>query len=176
MHRGKPATVVRLSPRQEQLLITYRNKRNSCPVQYRRRIDIILHAAQGANNSQISRQLGIRRHTVASWRKRWTAGYEGLCAFEAGQDGQGIKDHELLQKMLDILSDQARSGSPKRISMAQENQIIALACRKPEEFGVPMTQWNREMLVKVAIAQGIVDSISPRYISEILKKKRASTA
>jgi hypothetical protein len=176
MHRGKPAPVVRLSPRQERLLTTYRNKRNSCPVQYRRRIDIILHSAHKVNNSQLSEKLGVRRHTVAKWRNSWAAEYEQLCAYEAGTDGQGVKDHELLQRMLDMLSDQARCGSPKRISMAQENQIVALACRKPEEFGVAMTQWNREMLAKVAIAQGIVDSISPRYISEILKKKRASTA
>lgn len=176
MHRGKPAAEVRLSPRQEQLLTTYRNKRNSCPIQYRKRIDIILHAFEGLNNSQISEQVEVRRHTVASWRNRWATEYEGLCAFEAGEDGQGVKDHELLQKMLEVLSDQARCGTPKRISMAQENQIVAMACRKPEEFGVPMTQWNREVLAKVAVAQGIVESISPRYISEILKKKRASTA
>lgn len=176
MHRGKPAPEVQLSPRQEKLLTTYRNKRNSCPVQYRRRIDIILNAAQKLNNSEISNLVEVHWHTVAKWRNCWAAEYERLCAFEAGEDGQGVKDHELLQKMLDILSDQARCGTPKRISMAQENQIVAMACRKPEEFGVPMTQWNREMLAKIAIAQGIVESISPRYISEILKKKRASTA
>ena len=176
MHRGKPAPKVRLSPRQEQLLTTYRNKRNSCPVQYRRRIDIILNAARALNNSEISKLVQVRRHTVANWRNCWVAEYEGLCAFESGEDGQGVKDHELLQKMLEILTDQARCGTPKRISMAQENQIVAMACRKPEDFGVPMTQWNREMLAKVAIAQGIVQSISPRYISEILKKKRTPTA
>ena len=41
---------------------------------------------------------------------------------------------------------------------------------KPGKYGIEMTHWNREMLVKVVIEKGIVDTISPRYISVILKK------
>ena len=129
MHRGKPASVVLLTLRQEQLLTSYRNKRNSCPVHYCKRIDIILNAAQGLNNSQISEQVGVQRHTVASWRNRWAAAYEKLCAYEAGPFGQGVKDHELLKKMLEMLGDQPRPGGPRRISLSQKNQIIALACK-----------------------------------------------
>jgi putative transposase len=55
--------------------------------------------------------------------------------------------------------------------MAQKQQITALACRKPQDYGIPITQWNREMLAQVAMAQGIVETISPRYISELLKNQ-----
>ena len=91
-------------------------------------------------------------------------------------DSKGVSDRELLSKMLEILSDLPRSGHPKRITLEQEQQIVAVACRKPKEFGIAMTQWNREMLAHVAMAEGIVDQISPRYVSEILKKKRAPTS
>ena len=50
--------------------------------------------------------------------------------------------------------------------------IQTLACRKSEEFDMPMPQWNREMLTKVAIAQGAVESISPRYVSKLLKREK----
>jgi len=81
-----------------------------------------------------------------------------------------VSDSELLQKMLAILTDEPRSGPPIRISLTEKQQLVALACKKPEDFGVPLTQWNREMLAKVAMAEGIVEKISPRYVSEILKK------
>jgi len=175
MYRGKPAATVKLSLRQKRLLENYRNKRTA-PLQSRIRIDIVLGASEKLSNSDLSKQLGISRKTVILWRGRWVEGYEKLCDFEQGLEGTGVKDHELLQKMLSLLGDTARSGSPNRISLAQKKQIVALACRKPEEFDIPMTQWNREMLARVAIAQGIVESISPRYISEILKKREAPTA
>jgi putative transposase len=78
--------------------------------------------------------------------------------------------------MLAVLEDAPRSGAPVRISMAQKQQITALACRKPQDYGIPVTQWNREMLAQVAVAQGIVETISPRYISELLKNQRTTTA
>lgn len=92
---------------------------------------------------------------------------------QIGASGDGVSDGELLAKILDILTDVPRSGAPKRITLSEEQQLIALACEKPEDHGIPMTQWNREMLAKVAMAEGIVEKISPRYVSELLKKKRA---
>jgi putative transposase len=56
-----------------------------------------------------------------------------------------------------------------RISLAEKQRLMALACQKPEDFGIPVTQWNREMLAQVAQAQGIVKKISPRYVGKLLK-------
>ncbi len=72
--------------------------------------------------------------------------------------------------MLDILRDLPRSGAPERIPLSEKQQLIALACEKPEDYGIPFTQWNREMLAKVAMAEGIVEKISPRYVGKLLKK------
>lgn len=72
--------------------------------------------------------------------------------------------------MLEVLKDTPRSGAPKRITLTQEQQIIALACKKPQAYGIPLTQWNREMLAHASRAKGIVETISPRTVSKLLKK------
>lgn len=58
---------------------------------------------------------------------------------------------------MEVLSDYSRSGAPIRISLEEKQQLVALACKKPQDFGIPITPWNREMLAKVAMAEGIVE-------------------
>lgn len=169
MGSGKKAPQVKLSERQRKILERYGNKRNISR-QYYQRIGIILQAFNGRQNLQISESLSIHFNTVSKWRNRWVKSYDYLCEYERGVCGEGVSDSELLQKMLDILTDEARSGPPIRISLTEKQQLIALACKKPRDFGIPLTQWNREMLAKVAMAEGIIEKISPRYVSEILKK------
>ena len=169
MGSGKKAPQIKLSERQRKILERYHNKRNISR-QYYQRIDIILQAFKGRQNLQISQSLSIHFNTVSKWRKRWAKSYGHLCEYEKGASSEGVSDSELLQKMLAILTDEPRSGPPIRISLTEKQQLVALACKKPEDFGVPLTQWNREMLAKVAMAEGIVEKISPRYVSEILKK------
>ena len=174
MGRGKPATKVALTARQRSLLIKQRNKAR-VTVQQRHRIDIVLGGSVGQSNLSLCQQLGVARSTVTHWRKHWASYYRELLTYEAGVVGQGVSDGELLARMLAILEDAPRSGAPVRISMAQKQQITAVACRKPQDYGIPVTQWNREMLAQVAIAEGIVETISPRYISELLKNQRVTT-
>ena len=106
----------------------------------------------------------------------WETEFESLKAFELGESNEGVSDKALLERMLHIFKDIPRSGAPKRITLAQEQQIVALACEKPEDHGIMMTQWTREMLAHVAKTRGIVDNISPRYVSEILKKARTTSS
>jgi len=140
------------------------------------RYSIILRASQGQSNSQVKRDLGISLSKVKRWRRRWESAWPSLNTFESGLEGQPPKDYELFGRIREILSDKPRSGTPKRITLSQEQQITALACEKPEKYDVIMTQWNREMLAQTAIKLGIVETISPRYISVILKKKRTASA
>ena len=175
MSRGKPAAAIAMSERQQRLLLDHSRKQT---ISYRLqiRLQILIKASKGINNSQVRRDLGISLNKVKQWRCRWSSDYESLCNYELGIDGQGVSDQELLARMLDNLKDIPRSGAPKRITFAQEQQIIALACDKPQDHGIPMTQWNREMLAHVAKAKGIVATISPRYVSRILKKEPTSSS
>jgi putative transposase len=163
-----------MTDRQRNLLEQEAGKRTTLR-QYSERIPILLRGSEGQSNGQVARDLSISLNTVKSWRRRWESDYASLCEFEKGLDGKPVCDHKLLQEMLERLKDLPRSGTPKRISLAQEQQIVALACRKPTDYGVEMTNWTLAMLAKVAIAQGILDSISPRYVAEILKKVQVAT-
>lgn len=164
MDPGPRAIQVQLSADQAKLLWQYSNKA-SISRHIHQRITIVLQAHQGVSNLGIARSLRITANTVKKWRDRWVDSYEHLCVFEQQEPNQGKR----IKQMLAILSDAPRSGTPIRISLAEKQGLMALACQKPEDFGVPLTQWNRQMLAQVAQAQGIVKKISPRYVGKLLK-------
>lgn len=171
MSRGRPpAPAIKISSRQKDIL-KKEYRKNTITHEQKIRFELILRASEGENNSHVKRELKISLNKVKRWRKKWELNWDSLNIYEAGQEGKKTKDHELLKRMQEILSDNPRSGTPKRITMSQEKQIIAIACEKPEKYGIEMTHWNREMLAKVAIEKKIVKTISPRYISVILKKE-----
>lgn len=170
MSRGKPAASIPMTSRQFSLLTDYSQKR-VIPIRESFRLQILLLASQGKNNMEIGRLLKTRTNTVKVWRSRWEESYEQLLIFEAGIKQEGVSDRELLQRLLEVVQDRPRSGAPKRISLEQENQIIAIACKKPEDYGIIMNKWTHEQLANVVISEGVVDSISANYIGVILKKK-----
>ncbi|WP_299466667.1 helix-turn-helix domain-containing protein, partial [uncultured Microscilla sp.] len=172
MNRGKALPKLELSPRQHQLLSGYLNKR-TVPKHYEQRIHIILRAFDGWSNRKIHLEYTLHEMTVSKWRNRWLAHYKDLCAYELEEK---TTDALLLSQMLSLLSDQARPGTPSRISLSEKESLVALACKKPEDFGIPLSHWNREELAKFAMKTGIVQQISPRYVSEILKKAGDSSS
>ena len=113
--------------------------------------------------------------TVQHWRKVWQACYEAICDLEAQSLLKKSKqDHHLLTGILIVLCDAPRHGRPAYITDAQKEQIVALATTKPEEHGLPLTTWTYQHLADVAVAKGIVGSISRRHVANILKKKSYS--
>jgi len=54
--------------------------------------------------------------------------------------------------------------------LEQKQQLIALACENPQDYGLEITDWTYEMLAKTAIAKMIVETISPSHLGKILKK------
>jgi hypothetical protein len=59
--------------------------------------------------------------------------------------------------------------------MEQKQQIVALACEKPEDYGYVMTDWTHKILAEAAVQRGIVESISASYAGRLLKNKRVTT-
>ena len=171
---GEQAKKVVLSERHNKILLKERNRHTSSN-QLCRRIDIILLSNNGQTNSSIARKLGTTRMTVINWRNRWVLASTKLETFEKGKDGQGVSDLELRRYLLGILKDIARSGTPKTITAAQEQQIVALACEEPIQHGVPITDWTHEMLAKTAIAKYIVSTISSSQVGRILKNMPTPT-
>ncbi len=123
------------------------------------RARIILAAADGENNSQLARRLGIEPDTARFWRTRWLAlAPLPLAALSVAER----------------LADAPRPGGPCRITAEQVCQIVALACAVPAAAGRPISQWTGREVADEAVARGIVDRLSPRHAGRLLKRGRSS--
>ena len=114
------------------------------------RAKIILLADKGVQHQEIAQKLSMRNNTVTIWTKRW-------------RDMADLPAKDRLQ-------DLSRPGAPDKFTPEQLCQIIAIACEDPRNHGRPMTHWTHRELAEVAVEKGIVDSISPSHLGELLKK------
>jgi len=176
MGRGHIVSPVLVMTDRQRSILTQESRKRTTQRQYHDRIMILLYSQEGKSCNWIAAHLNIAYNTVKSWGRRWVADYSTLLNFEKGKDGQGVSDGELLESMLERVRDLPRSGAPARITLAQKEQIIAIACERPDTYGIQMTDWTHEMLVKVVISQGIVDTISRRHLGGILKNEPVTTS
>lgn len=141
--------------KQEQEALTQISKRHRSEQQQVLRARIVLAAAQAYSNAQIARDLAINVDTVRLWRDRWV----GL---------QGIDVDTL--SVLERLHDAPRPGAPPKITTEQRCQIAAVACEAPIKAGRPISQWTGREIADELKSRGIVEQISPRHASYLLKK------
>ncbi|GAC1520942.1 MAG: hypothetical protein NVS2B16_28320 [Chloroflexota bacterium] len=125
------------------------------PQQVALRARIVLAAAEGRNNTQIARQLGVDADTVRLWRMRWL----GL---------QAVSREDL--SLTERLTDAPKPGAPARITPEQVCQVVALACEAPEQGGRPISQWSSREIADEIMTRGIIDRISPRHAARLLKR------
>ena len=147
-----PAVPLTAEARQELAALA---RRPSAPQQLALRARLILLAADGANNSQIARHLGVDVGTPRRWRDRWL----GLAAVPLAE-----------LSVAERLEDAPRPGGPCRITGEQVCRITALACEAPAATGRPISQWSARELADEVIQRGIVETISPRHAARLLKR------
>ena len=150
----KRATKVVLSEKEQEALVQI-TKRHRSEQQQALRARLILAAAQGHSNAQIARELHINVDTVRLWRDRW-AGLQGI-------------DLETLS-IAERLQDGPRPGAPPKFTAEQRCQMAALACEAPLKAGRPISQCTGREIADELVARGIVEQISPRHASYLLKK------
>lgn len=136
------------------------------------RARIILHIAEGANNAQVARALGVTEYTPRLWRGRWLAASDLLAAAET----EGCDDKTLIALVENALADEPRSGAPSTFTAEQVVQIVALACEKPEDSGRPISHWTLHELADEAVKRGIVESISHMTVWRFLKGGRSQAS
>ena len=168
---GRKAPIINLGEREKSLMEKELN-RNSLEKHYEYRIKIILYSNQGKGNKEISTLIGYSWHVVGKWRSRWHVQQKNFRIFEGGISGEKVSDRALLYKIKEILSDSHREGRPCRISQAERDRIVALACEPPESMGLPFSNWTHEELAKQAQKKGIKISTSQTW--RILKKRLIS--
>lgn len=100
------------------------------------RARIVLLAAEGVQNVEIARRVGVCVDVASKWRKRFS------------QEGLGG------------LRDRARSGRPRRFGAGVVAGIKALACEPPERRAVPLSRWSSHELAAQAVSEGLVETIS----------------
>jgi putative transposase len=150
----KRATKVILSEREQEALVQI-TKRHRSEQQQVQRARMVLAAAQGHSNVQIARELSINVDTVRLWRDRWV----------------GLQEIDLdTLSIAERLQDAPRPGAPWRITQEQRCQMAMLACEAPVKAGRPISQWTGREIADELKTKGIVEQISPRHASYLLKK------
>lgn len=160
--RGPQPPGIALTPAQRHVLDRLA-RRHSSSQQLLRRVGIILEAAEGANNEQVARKLGLYRETVRKWRTRWLEAQDLLRASEAEGD-----ERALTRVVEEVFTDEPRSGAPGKFTPEQVVGIVALACEVTGEGGTPVTHWTPGELASEAVSRGIVPSISPSSVGRFL--------
>src|SRR5687768_3841865 len=61
-------------------------------------------------------------------------------------------------------------GAPRRFPPLQRAQIVELACLEPVAEGLHITHWSSADLASQAVADGIVEAISPAMVRRILRQ------
>ena len=128
-------------------------RRHTTPQHIARRARIVLRAAAGETNSSIARELEAHPNTVRDWRAQW-------------RQLQAQSDLSALER----LADQPRPGRHPTFTAEQVCQIVALTCEAPEISGRPITQWTGREIADEVMRRGIVDQISPRHASRLVKR------
>jgi transposase len=114
-------------------------------VRLHRRARMILLANAGENISSIARKVGTIRLRVYQWLKR----------FE--------------ENRLDGLTDLQRPGRPIEITPLERHQVVATACRSPQEFGFQRTLWSHATLANAVLSRKLVRQVSASTVQRILE-------
>ena len=115
---SRHATVLTLTP-EERTELERRVRARTSSQQAALRAQIVLGAADRAQNKDIAVALGIARHTARHWRNRFAA------------------------ERLDGLVDRAHHPPPRLYGPAIQAQIVLLACQKPADLGwTGQTHWS----------------------------------
>lgn len=130
-------------------------RRHSTAQQIALRARSVLLAAEGYNNAQIARQVGISIDMARLWRERW------LALQPANLEDLPVADR---------LNDAPRPGKPRRITAEQVCRIVELACEAPERSGRPISQWTAREIADEIKGRGIVEEISDRHAARLLKR------
>jgi transposase len=132
------------------------------------RATIILLAFAGLSNEDIARRVGLERHQIGIWRRRWQRVFNDLVRIECTEDSTASLRHAIEN----VFADEPRPGSPGKFTAEQITLLFALACEPPQKSGLPITHWTGAELTAEAIKRGIFESISVSQVNRLLREAR----
>lgn len=119
-NRGRPRAPLELSEAEREVLRSNTRRRKSAQ-QLATRSRVVLLAADGMPDTQIAERVGHNRQTVARWRLRF------------------------LERRLDGLHDEPRSGAPRTVSDEQVDEVVRLTL---EETPSKSTHWSVRLMAE----------------------------
>jgi putative transposase len=166
-HRSKKLT---LTPTQTKLVtnLVHASTSPQCIVL---RGGLILDYAELGNKSWVATKYGVGRDTVRLWCQRWQNSQTELDRLETEYQAGALSETKYRREIETLLADAKRPGAPATFTEAEIQQIIAIAARKPEDEGIPVTHWSHEILAQTVIDKGIVKTISAAQIGRFLKER-----
>ena len=138
------AACVKLPDEIRPVLSKYARSR-TFPARQVQRAKIIFLAADGHNNMQISKQVGLGQDSVSKWRTQF------LKALPALQEVAEKNPCQLEDMVAEFLDDNPRPGQPSHYTDEQIIKILEVACRNPKEFGYEASHWSQNLLVAAVI-------------------------
>lgn len=165
--QSRPRSIL-LTSRQNEYLRELSNSRK-CSRGLSNRARIVLYWSESRGVRKTARDMEISTSTVQTWRQRW---WDGVQQWDSTQKKWSDKD--LRNKVMDLLTDEPRSGTPPKFSPEEVCEIISVACIVPKELGIPVSHWSASDLRREVIKQEIVPEISVRTVGRFLKRQTSS--
>jgi transposase len=160
---GSAAKVV-ITERQQEVLRQLSTARTVAK-RLTQRAEVILLAFEGLDNEAIGARVGLERHQVGIWRRRWQNAFAKLVRIEC------VETAAALRKAIETLfADAQRPGCPGKFTAEQLALLLAVACEPPAKSGRPITQWTGQELADEVVQRGIVDAISASQVNRYLRE------
>ena len=147
-------------------------RRQTSPQRLVRRAKILLALETGANQCHVMRQMHLNRGTVQLWGRRWCALAPTLEPMEADEGSEKA----LTTRIVEVLADHPRSGTPATFTAEQIVQIVAVACEDPAESGRPVSHWTPREVAEEVRKRGMVETISTRSVGRFFTSGRLTAA
>ncbi len=129
------------------------------------RATIRLLAFAGLTNEDIAGRVGLERHQIGIWRRRWQRAFNALVRIECTADSAAALRHAIEE----VLTDEPRPGCPGKFTAEQITLLFALACEPPEKSGLPITHGTGAALAAEAVQRGLVESLSVSPVNRLLR-------
>ena len=141
---AKGAVAIELSDEERDALERQARRRKISRAEAQR-AQIVLLAADGANNCEIARSVGVTRQTARAWRERFA------------------------RARLDGLSDEPRCGAPRKIG---DDQIEAIIVKTLEQKPANATHWSTRDMARASGVSMHAAPPGPR-VPQVPRRSRA---
>ena len=138
------------------------------------RSKILLKLTEGVSSSEVAASLSKSWVKVQRLRHRWLS-YESILAKIEGKGTAKEVNHELTQKLKEVLKDEDRPGTPVTFSTHVYCQILGVSLEDPKLSERPISEWSLTELKDEVQKRGIVNSISRSQLGAFLKSVRCKT-